>query len=129
MVADPAVIGAIRLDVASPDPVYRELVRAGFFADADPAVADAALALLSPDAPVAIAAQTTTLSSDGWAAVPRTYIICSQDRIVRPALQQRFINEANTAYPEHPVHVMTLDSSHCPFLSIPDELATALCAN
>jgi len=34
--------GALRMDVASPDPDYREAVRATFYGDVDPAAADAA---------------------------------------------------------------------------------------
>ena len=41
-VADPRAVRAVRLDVASPDPAYRE--REAFCADADPAAAAAAIA-------------------------------------------------------------------------------------
>jgi pimeloyl-ACP methyl ester carboxylesterase len=53
MVADPAAIGALRLDTASPDPSYRQLLRDCFFGDVGSAVADAAIGLLAPDAPPA----------------------------------------------------------------------------
>ncbi|MFF2507708.1 hypothetical protein ACFVTY_30680 [Streptomyces sp. NPDC058067] len=50
--ADPAVIGALRFDLASEDAAHRQQLRQAFFSDVDPVVADAALGLLSPDAPV-----------------------------------------------------------------------------
>jgi hypothetical protein len=49
VVADPAAIGALRLDTASPDPSYRQLLRDCFFGDAGTDVADAAIGLLAPD--------------------------------------------------------------------------------
>lgn len=42
LVADPAAIGALRLDTASPDPAYRQLLRDAFFGDVPADVADAA---------------------------------------------------------------------------------------
>jgi hypothetical protein len=68
LVADPAVIGALRLDVTSPDPAYRQLLRDAFFGDVAAEVADA-------------------------------------------------------AFPGNPTTVHTLESSHSPFLSMPDRLA------
>ncbi|MFJ3802597.1 alpha/beta fold hydrolase [Streptomyces sp. NPDC090088] len=121
--ADPAVIGALRLDLASDDPDYRRQLRDAFFGDVDPAVADAALGLLTPDAPLGIALGATAVTRDGWGWVPRTYITCAQDMAVRPALQQRFIRDADAAFPDNPTSVVALDSSHSPFLSMPAQVA------
>lgn len=121
--ADPAAIGALRLDLASDDLDYRQQLRDAFFGDAAPAVADAAIALLTPDAPAGIALQATTLTSDGWGSVPRTYVTCARDMAVRPVLQQKFISDANAAFPENPTSVVALDSSHSPFLSMPGQVA------
>jgi pimeloyl-ACP methyl ester carboxylesterase len=123
MVADPAAIGALRLDTASPDPSYRQLLRDCFFGDVGSAVADAAIGLLAPDAPAGIAAGATTLTAAGWGSVPRTYVVCTQDRALQPAMQRKFIELADAAFPHSPTNVYTLDSSHSPFLSMPGELA------
>jgi len=53
-IGNPRAIGALRLDIASPDPAYRNGVREAFYGDVDPALADAAVALLAPDAPARI---------------------------------------------------------------------------
>src|SRR5437868_4641743 len=45
--ADPAVVGALRFDLASNDPDYRQGLRDAFFAEIDPVVADAAIGLLT----------------------------------------------------------------------------------
>ncbi|HEY7276089.1 MAG TPA: alpha/beta fold hydrolase [Trebonia sp.] len=122
LVADPAAIGALRLDTHSPDPAYRQLLRDAFFGDVPGDVADAAIGLLAPDAPAGIAAGATTLTADGWGSVPRTYVVCTQDRALQPAMQRKFIELADAAFPGNPTTVHTLDSSHSPFLSMPGEL-------
>ncbi|MFJ1709609.1 alpha/beta fold hydrolase [Kitasatospora sp. NPDC088346] len=121
--ADPSVIGALRLDLASDDPAYRGQLRDMFAGDVDPAVAEAALGLLTPDAPIGIALGSTTLTREGWGSVPRTYVACTRDMTVRPALQQKFISDADAAFPDNPTSVVTLDSSHSPFLSMPGRVA------
>ncbi|MFI1509042.1 alpha/beta fold hydrolase [Streptomyces sp. NPDC020597] len=121
--ADPTVIGALRFDLASENAAYRQQLRQAFFGDVDPVVADAALGLLSPDAPVGIAAGATTLTRDGWGSIPRTYVTCAQDMAIRPALQRRFITEADAAFPDNSTSVVALDASHSPFLSMPDQVA------
>jgi pimeloyl-ACP methyl ester carboxylesterase len=123
MVADPAAIGGLRLDTASPDPSYHQRLRDAFFGDVGADVADAAIGLLTPDAPAGIAAGATTLTADGWGSVPRTYVVCTRDRALQPAMQRRFIELADAAFPGNPTTVHTLESSHSPFLSMPAELA------
>jgi hypothetical protein len=111
------------MDVASPDPAYRAAVREAFYGDVDPATADAAIALLTPDAPAGISTGATTLTADGWGSIPRTYVQCSRDLVVPPALQRKFIADADAAFPANPTTVRTLESSHSPFLSMPTQLA------
>jgi pimeloyl-ACP methyl ester carboxylesterase len=121
--ADPAAVGALRLDTSPADDVYRHQLREAFFGDVDPEAADAAIALLSPDAPVGIAAGATTLTADGWGSVPRTYVTCSLDMAIRPALQEKFVADADAAFPGNPTSVVALEASHSPFLSMPDRVA------
>ncbi|MDG4771827.1 alpha/beta fold hydrolase [Solwaraspora sp. WMMD792] len=121
--ADPATIGALRLDVASVEPDYRQQLRNAFFGDVAPVVADAAIALLTPDAPTGIALGATTLTRSGWGSIPRTYVTCAQDMAVRPALQQRFIADADAAFPDNLTSIEALDASHSPFLSLPQQVA------
>jgi pimeloyl-ACP methyl ester carboxylesterase len=123
VVADPAAVGALRLDVASPEPSYRQLLREAFYGDVAPSVADAAIALLTPDAPMGIGLGTTMLTADGWGSVPRTYVMCTQDMTIRAALQRRFIIDADAAFPANPTKVHTLDAAHSPFLSMPGQVA------
>ncbi|MBI1415902.1 MAG: alpha/beta fold hydrolase [Limimaricola sp.] len=52
--------------------------------------------------------------------VPRAYVICSADRAIPPEAQR----EMTAGWPSH--SVVTLPTSHSPFLADPDGLATAL---
>ena len=126
-IGDPTATGAVRLDVGDPGR-YRQGLRAAFYADVAEAEADVAIALLTPDAPAGVFAGTTTLTRDGWGSVARTYVHCSQDHAIRPALQRRFVREADTAHPGNPTAVVHLESSHSPFLSVPAPLADAIAA-
>lgn len=126
-VGDPSATGAVRLDVGEAGE-YRAQLRGAFYGDVPEQTADAAIALLTPDAPAGIFAGTTDLTDDGWGAVPRTYVCCSQDYAIRPALQRRFVREADAAYPDNPTTVVELESSHSPFLSQPDAVAALIAA-
>ena len=55
--------------------------------------------------------------------MPRTYVRCTQDMAIRPALQQRFIADADAAFPASPASVHTLHAAHSPFLSMPGQVA------
>jgi pimeloyl-ACP methyl ester carboxylesterase len=55
-----------------------------------------------------------------FAALPRAYISCLQDRAIRPAIQRRMYTAANCD------PVLELDTDHSPWLSRPDELAAML---
>lgn len=119
---DPGATGVLRLDVGAGGD-YRAAVRQAFYSDVDPDVADAAATLLTPDAPVGIATGATVLSEDAWGSIPRTYVVCAFDDSFRPALQRRWVLEADAAFPQNPTTVVELRSAHSPFLSMPGPLA------
>lgn len=123
--SDPAAVGALRIDPQG-DADYRARLREAFYGDVDPALADAALALLSPDGPAGLAAGQTVLTREGWGGVPRTYVHCSRDYAVRPLLQRRFVREADEAFPDNPTHTVELDTCHSPFLSMPATLSQVI---
>lgn len=58
--------------------------------------------------------------SDGFARLPRAYVMCLQDRAIRPALQ-RFMLERAGCDP-----VLEIDTDHCVWASRPGELVSAL---
>ncbi len=67
--------------------------------------------------------EPVTLSGPGaeaFAALPRAYVMCLQDRAIRPPLQRRFIETAGCD------PVIEIDTDHAVWASRPDELAAAL---
>jgi len=71
-----------------------------------------------------IAAVSTPLevSDERWGRVPRGYIACAADQAISLAMQQDMLARSPCA------PVLTLDSSHSPFFSAPDDLVAALIA-
>ncbi|WP_414440575.1 alpha/beta fold hydrolase [Burkholderia sp. 22PA0106] len=128
MCASPRAVGALRIDPASRDPAYQARLKEALFADVDDATCRAAVRLLSCDVPAAPFATPIVTTPARWGAIARHYIACSQDRVILPALQQRFIAEADAFTPALPTHVHRFDSSHSPFLSQPQALADRLAA-
>ncbi|MBB4688330.1 alpha/beta fold hydrolase [Amycolatopsis jiangsuensis] len=122
-VGDPAKIGATRLNFRSTDAGYRDLLHRTFYGDVDEERYLAFTHGLVPDNPTAIARAEVEVTEDRWGSIPRSYILTTQDRVVTPALQQRMITDADHFAPAHPFQVRTIDSSHSPFASKPQELA------
>lgn len=126
LVADPATVGALRINYRSADSAYRANVKLAFCADASPSDYEAMANLLTPDVPVAPFSTPIFTTAERWGSIPRYYIRCSQDQAILPKLQDRFIAEADEAVPENMTQVYDLDASHSPFLSMPQSLADVL---
>jgi len=78
-----------------------------------------AVALRRPQA-VAPYATPVTIDDDVLAAIPRSYVVTTEDNSLMPALQRRMIAE-------HPCRaVVELDADHAPYLSATGELVSAL---
>ncbi|MFI8004712.1 alpha/beta fold hydrolase [Streptomyces sp. NPDC086010] len=58
------------------------------------------------------------LTAAAWKTVPSSYIICEQDEILPPAFQEAMSARSERSY--------RLPSSHSPFLSMPDVLASLI---
>ena len=71
-------------------------------------------------------AKNLPLPADRYGSIDRVFIKCTQDYTLRPALQDRMISDLNAAFPEKPVRVFEMQSSHEPMLSRPEELAETL---
>ncbi|MDR0779708.1 MAG: alpha/beta fold hydrolase [Pseudomonadales bacterium] len=89
----------------------------------DAAVADAtrAVAALSVQATLPLAARVT-LEASNFARVPRTYICCTHDRVI-PLPQQRHMLQRQSCQ-----QLLQLDCGHSPFLSQPERLSALLAA-
>ncbi|MEU0137978.1 alpha/beta fold hydrolase [Streptomyces sp. NPDC006296] len=123
--ADPAVVGAVRIDTR--DPARRDEIKETFYNDVDDRTADAAIALLQPDAPLGLPTEELTVTEQRYGSIPHSYVVCRRDHVIPAALQHRIIKDID-AVSTSPTTVTELDSSHSPFLSQPAALAEAVAA-
>ncbi len=99
----------------------REAFRAALYADCAPDDATLAELLLTPE-PNAPVATPLKLTDARYGRVPKAYIMCSKDRGISPALQQQMLSRAGVRT------VVTMETSHSPFLSAPAKLVEHLVA-
>ncbi|KAM0713420.1 hypothetical protein Q7P37_010382 [Cladosporium fusiforme] len=104
--------------VTVPDPIPT------FYNDISPTEATKAATALLPSAAEAF---VTPVEHEGWAEFPVTYILCSRDEALSVEMQQEAIEtcrgRAGRTGGPGAVDVETLDSSHSPMLSMPDQCA------
>ncbi len=121
----------------SPNPAFDAIIAPvcnGAGSAVDPARGAAVFAQLAPAELVAAAmarlvnephtprSTPLELTQERYGRIPRTYIECTEDRAI-PLSSQRRMQEASPG-----ATVLTLETDHSPFLSMPEELAQALLA-
>lgn len=94
-----------------------DVARRYFYADCDEVAARAAFDRLRPQAQTPY---TETFPLAAFPAVPATYVLCTEDHMVRPAWSRRAAKDRLGLEP------IELPGSHSPFLSRPGELADLL---
>jgi hypothetical protein len=82
--------------------------------------------LLTPNDSAGPYATTTSITRQRWGKIPRTFIRCALDHAVVPATQDALIEAADAFTPDNPTQVVTLQSSHSSFFSMPAQLAAVL---
>jgi pimeloyl-ACP methyl ester carboxylesterase len=99
--------------------VSDEFIIEAFYGDCDPGEAALAKSRLQPQAVAPIVTPVST-SEENFGRVKRYYVECLQDRAIPIGMQRAMQGSL-------PCHsVLTLDSSHSPFLSVPEALADTL---
>lgn len=101
--------------------VRTEAAKDMFYGDCSDEDVANAVSLLCPQAAAPLATPVNT-SGENFGGVRRLYISCLRDRAITPACQEQMYR----ALPCE--QVITMDTSHSPFLSAPDELARHLLA-
>jgi pimeloyl-ACP methyl ester carboxylesterase len=86
-----------------------------FYAECDPEVAQAAAERLRP---TALACLNTPTGAEPWRTISSTYVLCERDQAIHPDFQRWMSTRAGT--------VVTFDTDHSPFFSMPDELTDVL---
>jgi pimeloyl-ACP methyl ester carboxylesterase len=123
---DPAVIGASRFDLHTPDEAARARMKATYCADVSDEDFRAWAHGLVPDDPFAPLTQKIALTPARWGSLRRAYIKCTQDRVIPPALADDLIAAVDACTPGNRTVVRDIEASHSPFLSRPRELAAMI---
>jgi len=92
-----------------------ELAIEAFYHDCEPAVARAAVDRLRPQSLNALQGKVTVTA---WREKPATYVVCTDDRGLTPALQRSNASRVGNS--------IDWDTSHSPFLSRPELVADLL---
>jgi pimeloyl-ACP methyl ester carboxylesterase len=90
-----------------------------FYTLAPAAVAAAARASFSVQATLPLAAKVQ-LEESVWSGIRRTYILCTQDKVIPVHHQRRMLTR------QHCDVLLQLDADHSPFLSCPEQFALLL---
>jgi pimeloyl-ACP methyl ester carboxylesterase len=117
---DSQLIANISLDEATASSsVAGSGVRDLFYGDCTVDDSEKATGLLVPE-PIGPATTPVHVTAERWGSVPRSYILCTQDRAISPATQRAMIASVGVD------RVVEMDSSHSPFISQPERLAALL---
>lgn len=99
--------------------VKQEALKEVFYADCSDEDVEFAKSRLVPQAAAPFATPVSTTEKN-FGRVPRVYIACLRDRAISPSIQEKLY----TALPCE--NVISMDTSHSPFFSAPEELAKHL---
>ncbi|MFE2944947.1 alpha/beta hydrolase [Streptomyces sp. NPDC059255] len=120
MVADPAALGVSRLNWRSADPAVFHGVKNALAADFTDEGVSRLLATLEPDETAGIPTAEARGEAHTWGRIPRTYVRFTLDRLIPPALQDRFIKEADRLTPDNPTDVRSVAAPHVGPLDRPE---------
>jgi pimeloyl-ACP methyl ester carboxylesterase len=123
--ADPAAVGALRLDPRSEDADYRARLRAALCSDLSEADFELASTQLHCDEPAGVTLVPSPITSGRFGRVTRHYVRCVQDRAM-PLACQDFMIAAVDGSVGGRTHVHSLTTSHSPYYSQPKVLADLL---
>jgi pimeloyl-ACP methyl ester carboxylesterase len=124
--ADPAQLGALRMNWRTADPELLAALKTAVLAERSDEEFHGFLNLLEPDEMLDTGTAADRAQAATWGTVARTYVRLTGDRSIPVALQDRFIKEADALTPGNPFDVRTLETSHAGFLVQPREAAALL---
>lgn len=111
----------VMTDDQSSATVRDEAIKEAFYGDCSDEDTARAKSLLVPQAAAPFATPVHT-TAENFGRVPRIYIECLRDRAISPSVQKKMY----TALPCQ--RVISMDTSHSPFFSAPEELVAHLAA-
>jgi pimeloyl-ACP methyl ester carboxylesterase len=123
--ADPAGVGALRINVASEDPAYVAGLKAAFFGDVEQSAFETFRRTLHCDEPAQVALVPSGATKERFGSVNRHYVHCDTDQAITPAGQALMVAMVDEAM-GNKTRLHRLSSSHSPFLSQAARLADIL---
>jgi len=126
LAGNPAELGALRMNWRTADHGLLAALKTAMLADGTDQEFHAFLNTLEPDEILDAGAEDDRAHAETWGRIPRTYIRLTEDASIPPALQDRFIREADALTPDNPFDVRSVEGSHVGFLIHPREAATVL---
>jgi pimeloyl-ACP methyl ester carboxylesterase len=123
--ADPAAVGALRINVGSEDAGYVASLKAAFFADVDREAFETFRRTLHCDEPAQVALVPSAVTRELFGTVARHYVHCDGDQAITPAGQALMVAMVDAAMGNE-TRTHRLSASHSPFLSQPRQLADLL---
>lgn len=111
-VADPAILGVNRLNWRSGDPSVFDAVKQCLAGDFSDEGVSRLLNMLEPDETATIPIAEARGEARTWGRIPRTYVRFTLDRLIPPALQDRFIIEADRLTPDNLTDVRSVAAPH-----------------
>jgi pimeloyl-ACP methyl ester carboxylesterase len=112
LAADPVELGVARVNWRTADPELLEGIRECLAAGFTDSELTRLLNLFQPDEPVAVPVAETRVEAHRWGRIPRTYVRFTEDRLIPPALQDRFIAEADRLTPHNLTEVHSVAAPH-----------------
>jgi pimeloyl-ACP methyl ester carboxylesterase len=125
IVANPGDIGAVRINPRG-DKAYLQQLHDTYYNDVAYEDFLAFALALTPDFPLSYWIGEPKATAQRWGRIPRTFIRCTQDRALAPAVQDKMIADADRLTPENKFKVETIGSSHSAFASRPEIVAAIL---
>lgn len=124
--ANPARLGAVRMNWRTTDPVLLAALKESLLAEGTDDEFRVFLSTLTPDESRDAGGPDDRADPETWGRLPRTYIRLARDTSIPIELQDLFIKEADALTPQNLFDVRTVESSHVGALVHPEEVAGML---
>ncbi|HJP80068.1 MAG TPA: alpha/beta hydrolase [Pseudonocardiaceae bacterium] len=124
--ANPAELGAIRMNYRTADPAALAALKSALLADGTDDELLGYLNTLEPDEAMLAPSDEEKIRPQVWGRVPHSYIRLVDDRSLPLAMQDRLIADADKLTPDNPFDIHSIESSHAGFLVHPDQTADIL---
>lgn len=122
LVADPAKVGALRMDTRSSDPAYVAAAKEAFYADVSDDHFAAIANLLHCDEVASTAGVKSPVTKDKFGKVSRHFIRCADDQAIQAQAQDHMVAAMDGSGIGGRTEVHRMSGSHSPFLAQPDAL-------